>query len=103
MLRNALKLGAAGVLSLSLASCVSIPGFSDNLPQQCKNAVDLHASFVIVAGTGTVKPSLIAKEQAAWEAVQLICNDPDRYKDQAAVITLAEMYATMISVLRSVR
>lgn len=97
------KIALATALVAGLASCQSIPMFGDNLQQTCKNAVDLHASFIIVAGTGTVKESLIRKEAAAWATAQAICADPDRYNRQAAVITLAEMYATMISVVRSVK
>ena len=89
--------------ALALSSCQSIPGLGGNIQKLCDNAVQAHAAFMIIAATGTVKQKLIDREARAWSAAQQICTDPSRYDRQAAILTVAEVYAIIVSVTRSAK
>jgi len=47
-----------------------------NLPQICSAAATAHSAFVVVASTGNIKPRTVAREAAAWAALETVCKDP---------------------------
>ncbi|WP_164830689.1 cell wall anchor protein [Sinorhizobium meliloti] len=70
----------ASVAALSLASCTTT-GSTDsanqkNLPQVCSAAATAHSAFLIVASTGNIKSRTIAREAAAWSALDVVCKNP---------------------------
>lgn len=76
------KLYLALACSVALASCTSADlgkidtAIQAGVPFVCKAAESFHAGFVLVSATGKLKPSLVAKEEAAHAELVLYCNDP---------------------------
>ncbi|MGO4619029.1 cell wall anchor protein [Ensifer sp. 2YAB10] len=83
-----------------LSACTTI---QNSLPQVCSAAAAAHSAFVVVAGTGDIKPNLVAKEAAAWAAVEAVCKDPGSITPENALVKAAEAYAAITRALREAK
>lgn len=96
-MRSLLFVAAA---ALSLASCSQTTGSIDtaiqkNLPQICSAAATAHSAFVIVASTGNVKQRTVAREAAAYAALEAVCKNPSSVTAATALVKAAEAYAAI--------
>lgn len=96
------------VAALSLASCSQTTGSIDtaiqkNLPQICSAAATAHSAFVIVASTGNVKQRTVAREAAAYAALDTICKDPSSVTAATALVKAAEAYAAITLAMREAK
>jgi len=94
--------------ALSLASCSATTGSIDtaiqkNLPQICTAAATAHSAFVIVASAGAIKQSTVAKEAAAWAALDVVCKDPSSVTAATALVKAAEAYTVITLALRDAK
>lgn len=86
---------AAFVLSACTTTTSIDTAIQKNLPQVCSAAATAHSAFVIVASTGNVKPKTVAKEAAAWAALETVCKDPGSVTAATALVKAAEAYAAI--------
>lgn len=91
-----------------LSACTTTTGSIDtaikkNLPQVCSAAATAHSAFVIVASTGNVKPKTVAKEAAAWAALETVCKDPGSFTAATALVKAAEAYAAITLAMREAK
>ncbi len=96
----------ASAAALSLASCqtTSIDGaIQRNLPQICSAAATAHSAFVVVASTGNIKQRTVAREAAAYAALEAICRDPSTVTAATALVRAAEAYAAITLALREAK
>lgn len=95
------------LLALGLASCGANndidTAIQKNLPKICASAATAHSAFIIVAATGDIKKSTVAKEAAAWAAVDTICKDPASVTTATALVKVAEAYAVLTVALREAK
>ncbi|CUX21235.1 cell wall anchor protein [Agrobacterium tumefaciens] len=94
--------------ALALASCSATTGSIDtaiqkNLPQICSAAATAHSAFLIGASTGNIKQSTVAKESAAWAALDVVCRDPSSVTAATALVRAAEAYAAITLALREAK
>lgn len=93
--------------TLALSACQSTGSIDNaiqkNLPQVCSAAATAHSAFVVVASTGNIKPSVVAKEKAAWDAADVVCRDPSSVTAANALVKAAEAYAAITLALREAR
>ncbi|MDH0114593.1 cell wall anchor protein [Rhizobium pusense] len=101
MFKSLLIVAAA---AFGLSSCQSTgsidTAIQKNLPQICSAAATAHSAFLIVASTGNIKQSTIAKESAAWAALDVVCHDPSSVTAATALVRAAEAYAATAIALR---
>ncbi|MDW9447218.1 cell wall anchor protein [Sinorhizobium meliloti] len=97
----------ASVAALSLASCTTTGSIDSaiqkNLPQICSAAATAHSAFVIVASTGDIKQRTVAREAAAYAALDAICKDPGSVTAATALVKAAEAYAAITLALREAK
>lgn len=84
-----------------LSACTTT--IQKSLPEICSAASSAHSAFVIVASTGKVKPRTIAKEAAAWTALEPICKDPGSVTAATALVKAAEAYAAITTAVREAK
>lgn len=103
-MRSLLFIAAA---ALSLASCTTTgsidTAIQKNLPQVCSAAATAHSAFVIVASTGDIKPRTVAREAAAWSALEAVCKDPGSVTAAIALVKAAEAYAAITLAMREAK
>jgi len=101
------RIAILAVAALSLASCQSTgsidTAIQKNLPQICSAAATAHSAFVIVASTGNLKQSTIAREAAAWGALEVVCRDPSSVTAATALVKASEAYAAITLALREAK
>lgn len=83
----------AGALALALGGCQA--RIDARLPQICERVAEAHAAFIVVAATGTLPRGAVQKELVAWEGAKQLCAS-----ETIDIVTLAELYATIIIALR---
>lgn len=95
----------ACVAALALSGCTTTldTTIQQNLPKICSVAATAHSAFIIVASTGDVKPSTVAKEAAAFDALQIVCENPEGVTASNALVIAAQAYATITLALREAR
>ncbi|MDW9699275.1 cell wall anchor protein [Sinorhizobium meliloti] len=97
----------ASVAALSLASCTTTGSIDSaiqkNLPQVCSAAATAHSAFLIVASTGNIKSRTIAREAAAWSALDVVCKNPSSVTAATALVKAAEAYAAITLALREAK
>lgn len=95
------------VAAFGLSACQSTgsidTAIQKNLPQVCSAAATAHSAFLIVASTGSIKQSTIAKESAAWAALDVVCRDPSSVTAATALVRAAEAYAAITLALREAK
>jgi hypothetical protein len=95
---------AAAALALSGCQTTSIDGaIQRNLPQICSAAATAHSAFVIVASTGNIRERTVAREAAAYAALDAICKDPSTVTAATALVRAAEAYAAITLALREAK
>ena len=87
----------AGVLVL--AGCQTVP-VGKSLKEACAAIDTAHAAFVVIASTGDLKPSLVAKENAAYAGMQQICATPDDATAASVLVRAANAYAVIAAALK---
>lgn len=99
-----MRLAILAAASLGLAGCTTTQNIdqaiSQNLPKICSGAASIHSAFVIIAATGEIPAKTVAKERAAWAALEVVCADPGSVNSATALVTAAEAYAAMTIALR---
>lgn len=104
MFKSLLIVAAAAFGLSACATTSNIDGaIAKNLPQLCATAATAHSAFVIVASTGNIKQSTIAKESAAWAALDVVCHDPSSVTAATALVKAAEAYAAITLALREAK
>jgi len=97
----------ASVAALSLASCTTTGSIDSaiqkNLPQICSAAATAHSAFLVVASAGNIKPRTIAREAAAWSALDVVCRSPSSITAATALVKAAEAYAAITLALREAK
>ncbi|MDE4621750.1 hypothetical protein [Sinorhizobium meliloti] len=97
----------ASVAALSLASCTTTGSIDSaiqkNLPQICSAAATAHSAFLVVASAGNIKPRTIAREAAAWSALDVVCKSPSSITAATALVKAAEAYAAITLALREAK
>ncbi|OCP04988.1 MULTISPECIES: cell wall anchor protein [unclassified Ensifer] len=102
-MRFLLLAAAAFVLSACTSTTSIDTAIQKNLPQVCSAAATAHSAFVIVASTGNVKPKTVAKEAAAWAALEIVCKDPGSVTAATALVKAAEAYAAITLAMREAK
>lgn len=105
MLKSLLFVAGA---AFALSGCQATTGSIDtavqkNLPQICSAAATAHSAFVIVASTGNIKQRTVAREAAAYAALDSICKDPASVTAATALVKAAEAYAAITLALREAK
>ncbi|AUX76426.1 cell wall anchor protein [Sinorhizobium fredii] len=104
MIKSLLFVAAA---AFTLSACQTTSSIDSaiqkNLPQVCSAAATAHSAFVIVASTGDIKQRTVAREAAAWAALDVICKDPSSVTAATALVKAAESYAVMVAALREAK
>lgn len=94
---------AAAVACLALAGCqtTKIDGaIQESLPRICQNAETAHIAFVIVASTGKISQSTVAREEAAYTTLQSLCREPSKQTAATVLIAAVQAYANMTGALK---
>ena len=95
---------AAACLALPACSTTSIDtAIQRNLPAICSAAGTAHAAFVAVSVSGAIKPKTIAKEAAAWSALETLCIAPQGATAASVLVKAADAYATITVALREAK
>ncbi|AFL51379.1 hypothetical protein ABIE78_002796 [Sinorhizobium fredii] len=94
---------AAFVLSACQTTSSIDTAIQKNLPQICSAAATAHSAFLIVASTGNIKQRTIAREAAAWSALDVVCKDPGSVTAATALVKAAEAYAAITLALREAK
>lgn len=103
MLRT-LPMLAGCVVALSACQTTSIDSaIQRNLPQICSAAATAHSAFIIVASTGNIKSRTVAREAAAYAALDVVCKDPSSVTAATALVKAAEAYAAITLALREAK
>lgn len=104
MFKSLLIVAAA---AFGLSACTTTASIDSaiqkNLPQICSAAATAHSAFLIVASTGNIKQSTVAKESAAWAALDVVCRDPSSVTAATALVRAAEAYAAITLALREAK
>nr|WP_245424342.1 cell wall anchor protein [Sinorhizobium sp. BJ1] len=102
---KSLLLVAAAAFALSACQTTSSidSAIQKNLPQVCSAAATAHSAFVIVASTGNIKQRTVAREAAAYAALDTICKDPTSVTAATALVKAAEAYAAITLALREAK
>jgi hypothetical protein len=101
---KSLPIVAAAAFALSACQTTSIDGaIQRNLPQICSAAATAHSAFVIVASTGNIRERTVAREAAAYAALDAICKDPGSVTAATALVRAAEAYAAITLALREAK
>ncbi|MND22675.1 hypothetical protein D3C80_130580 [compost metagenome] len=104
MFKSLLIVAAA---AFGLSACQSTgsidTAIQKNLPQICSAAATAHSAFLIVASTGNIKQATVAKESAAWAALDVVCRDPSSVTAATALVRAAETYAAITLALREAK
>lgn len=74
-----------------------------NLPKVCDALDTAHIAFSAVAATGKVKASTVAKEQAAYQGVVILCDDPSKATLATAIIKVTQAVMTITSALKEAK
>ncbi|MDK1377084.1 MULTISPECIES: cell wall anchor protein [unclassified Sinorhizobium] len=97
----------ASAAALALSACTTTGSIDSaiqkNLPQICSAAATAHSAFLIVASTGDIKQRTVAKEAAAWSALDVVCKDPGSVTAATALVKAAEAYAAITLALREAK
>lgn len=100
---RALLIAMAAGGALALASCQTTKfdgAIEQNLPKACQTLEAAHVAFTAVASLGNVKASTIAKEQAAYGGVIVICADPASTDLGTALVKVAQAYVIISTALK---
>ncbi|MCB5204998.1 cell wall anchor protein [Neorhizobium sp. T786] len=71
-----------------------------SLPQICSAADTGHAVFVAIAATGKIKPSTVAKEEAAYGQLVVVCANKDTATLASTLVSAATAYAVITAALK---
>jgi hypothetical protein len=103
------RIAILAVAALSLASCTTTGtskvdvALQKNLPKVCDALDTAHIAFSAVAATGKVKASTVAKEQAAYQGVAILCDDPSRATLATSIIKVTQAVMTITSALKEAK
>ncbi|WP_376742374.1 cell wall anchor protein [Ensifer canadensis] len=93
--------------ALALSACTTTGSIDSaiqkNLPQICSAAATAHSAFVVVASTGNLKERTVAREAAAWSALEVVCKDPGSVTAATALVKAAEAYAAITLAVREAK
>lgn len=75
----------------------------ENMPKTCALIQTGHDAFVIATETGKIDPDLIAREKAAYDGIQVFCENPSGVTLANAPILVARAYVTITFALDTAR
>lgn len=102
MKRTAILAAAA----LALSACTTTQtaqidtAIQSNLPKACSALESGYTAFVVIAATGKIKASTVAKVDAAYQGVRPICRDPANTTAVDALIRAAQAYVIVSTALK---
>lgn len=101
---RSLLITAAACLALSACTTTSIDtAIQTNLPKTCQLIETAHVAFTAVALTGKISVRTVAKEQAAYQGVVILCADPGKSTATDAIVRLAQAYVVVSTALKEAR
>ncbi|WJR67224.1 cell wall anchor protein [Neorhizobium sp. CSC1952] len=103
MKRTAILAAAAVALSACTTTGSIDTAIKNNLPKTCALIQTAHAAFVAASASGNIKAPTIRREAAAYEGVQVICDDPESVTAANALVVAATAYATVSLALKEAR
>lgn len=108
-MRRIAIIGVALATSLALASCTTTgtskldEAIQQGLPKTCSALEFGHIAFDAIAATGKIKASTVAKVDAAYAGVQVICADPAHTTAIDALVKAAQAYVIISQALQEAR
>lgn len=100
------RLAIIALAALSLASCSTTDtvkidaAIQKNLPTACAGLNAAHAAFSAFAVTGKVKEKTVAREQAAYAGVRVICANPGNATAATALVSVVQAYVIVSAALK---
>lgn len=96
--------------ALALSSCTTTGTTSKidvalqkNLPKVCDALDTAHIAFSAIAATGKVKAKTVAKEQAAYAGVAVLCDKPEQVTVATAIIRVTQAVIVITSALKEAK
>ncbi|MDL2403834.1 hypothetical protein [Rhizobium mayense] len=74
-----------------------------NLPKACSALATAHVAFASIAALGNVSRDKVAKEQAAYDGVVVICTDPANTTVADALVKVAQAYGVVATALNAAK
>lgn len=74
-----------------------------NLPAICSTAAKVHSSFLIVAASGNIKQRTIDREATAYQALLVVCENPESVTADTALVKAAEAYVIIAGAMREAK
>ncbi|WP_426235896.1 cell wall anchor protein [Pararhizobium sp. DWP1-1-3] len=101
---KSLLIMAAACLALSACTTTSIDtAIQTNLPKACQIVETAHVAFSAVAATGQVKARTVAKVEAAYGGVTIICTNPAGVTAADALIRVVSASVVISTALKEAR
>jgi hypothetical protein len=101
---RSLLIVAAACLALSACTATSVDtAIQTNLPKACQIVETAHIAFSAVAATGKIKARTVAKVEAAYGGVAIICADPSRVTAADALIRVVSASVVISKALKDAR
>ena len=105
---RALLIVAAAAVGLSACNTTDTSkidtAIQKNLPKTCSAIETAHIAFVAVAAaTGKIKDSTVRKEAAAYQGIQIVCDDPGNATAASTLIAAAQAYLVISTALKEAK
>lgn len=101
---RSLLIMAAACLTLSACTTTSIDtAIQTNLPKACQIVETAHVAFSAVAATGKVSTRTVAKVEAAYGGVAIICTNPAGVTAADALIRVVSASVVISTALKEAR
>lgn len=102
---KSLLITAAACLALSACNTTSSidTAIQANLPRACQIVETAHVAFSAVAATGRVKAKTVARVQAAYSGVAVLCEDPSRVTAADALVRVISASVVISAGLKEAR
>ncbi|MBW9053468.1 cell wall anchor protein [Rhizobium mesosinicum] len=104
---RALLIVAAAAVGLSACTTTDTSkintAIQKNLPKTCSAIETAHIAFAAVAATGKIKDSTVRKEAAAYQGIQIVCDDPGNATAASTLIAAAQAYLVISTALKEAK
>jgi hypothetical protein len=103
-MKTILTCAVAGALMLTGCTTTGTDGaIQSSLPKTCALIDTAHTAFLLVAASGKISEKTVIKEQAGYDAVQGICEDPENVTAADALIAAARAYLVISTALKAAK
>lgn len=104
---RALLIVAAAAFGLSACTTTDTSkidtAIQKNLPKTCSAIETAHIAFVAVAATGKIKDNTVRKEAAAYQGIQIVCDDPGKATAVSTLVAAAQAYVVISTALKEAK